>query len=163
MGKNKTAATRRKDAQAKGWSRKSDGTGSDAFRGWCSIERLRSMGEMQITRPQIGLPLVLMLMSSFAANATISTAWRTPPRSLVQVEDTDDSGQAFESLRDDVFRHPDDFIAFATQTAANRFIKEHGSEINRETERRMVQRGVIGYWRGKTVVVLPLLSVHRGL
>jgi hypothetical protein len=79
---------------------------------------------MQITRAKIGLPAVLMLMSSLAANATISTAWRTPSRSA---------------------------------------IGEHGLEMNRETERRMVQRGVIGYWRGKTVVLLPLLSVHRGL
>jgi hypothetical protein len=118
---------------------------------------------MQITRAKIGLPAVLMLMSSLAANATISTAWRTPSRSAIQIDDVDDSRQAYESLRDDVSRHPDDFVAFATQTAANRFIGEHGLEMNRETERRMVQRGVIGYWRGKTVVLLPLLSVHRGL
>ena len=121
------------------------------------------MGEMQITRPQICLPAVLMLMSSFAANATSSMVWRTPSKNVLQYDDADDSGQAYESLRDDVSRHPDDFVTFATQTAANRFIDEHGLEMNRETERRMVQRGVIGYWRGKTVVVLPLYSIHRGL
>lgn len=121
------------------------------------------MEGMRFLRPQIGLPVALMLMSAVAANATVSTVWRTPSKAVLQVEDADDSGQAFESLRDDVSRHPDDFITFATQTAANRFIEEHGFEMNRETERRMIERGVIGYWRGKTVVVLPLLSVHRGL
>jgi hypothetical protein len=107
--------------------------------------------------------MVLMLFSSFAANASISMVWRVPSRSVIQVESADDRGQALDSLREDVSRHPDDFIAFATQTAVNRFIEEHGFEMSRETERRMVQRGVIGYWRGKTIVVLPLLSVHRGL
>jgi hypothetical protein len=121
------------------------------------------MKGMQITRAMIGLPTVLMLMSTVAANATVSTVWRIPSKSAIQIDVTDDSALAFESLRDDVSRHPDDFVTFATQTAANRFIDEHGLEMNRETERRMVQRGVIGYWRGKTVVLLPLLSVHRGL
>lgn len=107
--------------------------------------------------------MVLMLVSSFAANASISTTWRIPSKSAIQIDVTDDSALAYASLRDDVSRHPDDFVTFATQTAANRFIEEHGLEMNRETERRVVQRGVIGYWRGKTVVVLPLLSIHRGL
>ncbi|MBS1798778.1 MAG: hypothetical protein JSS95_03035 [Acidobacteria bacterium] len=107
--------------------------------------------------------MALMLVSTVGANATISTVWRTATKTVLQLDDADDSGQAYESLRDDVSRHPDDFITFATQTAANRFIEEHGFEMNRETERRMIERGVLGYWRGKTVVVLPLYSIHRGL
>ncbi|MBS1822733.1 MAG: hypothetical protein JST61_12295 [Acidobacteria bacterium] len=120
-------------------------------------------GRVRFLRPQIGLPVALVLMSAAGANATISTVWRTSPKTVLQLEDADDSGQAYESLRDDVLRHPDDFVTFATQTAANRFIEEHGLEMNRETEPRMVQRGVLGYWRGKTVVVLPLYSIRRGL
>jgi hypothetical protein len=105
-----------------------------------------------------------MFVSSFAANATISTAWPSLPRSL-HTETANGGSKMFESLREDVSRHPDDFITFETQMAANRFMDEHGFEANRETEQRMVQRGILGYWRGKMVVVLPVLTSgsRRGL
>jgi hypothetical protein len=64
----------------------------------------------------------------------------------------------FESLRRDVFRHPADFITFETRAAANLFIGGH-EDAEREIEPRISSRGVMGYWRGKTLVVLP--SVPR--
>jgi hypothetical protein len=49
-------------------------------------------------------------------------------------------------------------VTFETQTAAIRFIVEHGAEAHRETEQRIVRRGILGYWRSKTLVLLPSLS-----
>ena len=76
------------------------------------------------------------------------------PRGKIEVESGD--ARMIDSLREDVSRHPDDFVSFQTQTAALRFIDEHGLEANRETARRMIKRGVLGYWRGKIVVVIPI-------
>jgi hypothetical protein len=67
-----------------------------------------------------------------------------------------ESASMFESLKQDVFRHPADFITFETQTSANRFIGEH-EDAQPEIERRIASRGIVGYWRGKTLVVLPSL------
>jgi hypothetical protein len=66
--------------------------------------------------------------------------------------------EALESLREDVARHPADFLTFETRTSANRFIAEHAGAFH-ETEIRVVSRGVVGYWEGKTLVVLPSLSI----
>ncbi|MEO8736351.1 MAG: hypothetical protein ABI380_07400 [Edaphobacter sp.] len=63
-----------------------------------------------------------------------------------------------ESLRKDVARHPGDFVIFETQISANQFIRAHEDEAYRETEPRVVMRGILGYWRGKAIVVLPSLS-----
>lgn len=60
-----------------------------------------------------------------------------------------------ESLRRDVARHPGDFIVFATEAGAARFFVEHRDDVERETDPRIISRGVVGYWQGKTVVVLP--------
>jgi hypothetical protein len=74
-----------------------------------------------------------------------------------------ESGDArmLDSLREDVALHPDDFVSFQTQTGALRFIDEHGFEAHRETACRMIERGVLGYWRGKMVVVVPIARGRR--
>jgi hypothetical protein len=64
----------------------------------------------------------------------------------------------FESLKQDVFSHPADFITFETQASAYRFIGEH-YDAQLEVGRRISSRGIVGYWRGKTLVVLPTLPV----
>jgi hypothetical protein len=69
---------------------------------------------------------------------------------------------ALESLREDVGRHPNDFMTFETRIAANRFIAEHEGAYH-ETESRVILRGVIGYWQSKTLVVLPSLSISDRL
>jgi hypothetical protein len=80
------------------------------------------------------------------------------PEALLQEQGRNDSAVDLESLREDVGRHPEDFIAFETRTSANRFIAEHEGAFH-ETERRVVMRGVVGYWQGKTLVVLPSLRI----
>ncbi len=86
----------------------------------------------------------------------------TPPSTLnVPLKNSLDTA-IFESLRRDVAIHPNDFVTFETQTTANRFIFEHADAL-KETDRRVVQRGIMGYWRGKTLVVLPTLSISNHL
>lgn len=78
------------------------------------------------------------------------------PERLVVSSHVNDAAAMRESLRRDVALHPDDFIVFATEAGAKRFFAEHNDDVERETDSRMVARGVLGYWQGKTVVVLPL-------
>jgi hypothetical protein len=63
-----------------------------------------------------------------------------------------------ESLKQDVANHPNDFITFETETGAGRFVEEHLAEARREIQPRIVSRGIFGYWREKTLVVLPILA-----
>ncbi|MEO6805503.1 MAG: hypothetical protein ABI209_05095 [Edaphobacter sp.] len=74
---------------------------------------------------------------------------------IVVVEAVDDAAVIQQSLRRDVAKHPNDFVVFATETGANHFLVEHQDEVERETNGRLVWRGVVGYWQGKTIVVLP--------
>ena len=53
-----------------------------------------------------------------------------------------------------------DFITFETNFSLNQFIIEH-EDSYRETERRVILRGIVGYWQGKTLVILPSLSTAR--
>jgi hypothetical protein len=64
------------------------------------------------------------------------------------------------SLRNDVAMHPGDFVAFPTETAAMRFMREHSTETSRETQPRMLDLGVMGYWQGRTLVVVPISPVE---
>lgn len=74
-------------------------------------------------------------------------------------ESIEDLMSVGESLKKDIADHPNDFITFETYTGANRFISGHSDEIYRETDRRVLQRGILGYWRGKTLVIFPALSI----
>jgi len=116
--------------------------------------------------------LSVLSLGSVMANATISTTWRREPvRTVVPGRITlakiqrkrvgvppAEVAQVSRSLREDVTRHPNDFVIFDTRTAANRFMVDHGTDVSRETEPRMLDSGVVGYWRGKTLVVLPIVS-----
>jgi hypothetical protein len=86
----------------------------------------------------------------------------TLPSMTLQPRSFSDEMSATESLREDVGRHPNDFLTFETRIAANRFIAEHRDAYH-ETESRVILRGVIGYWQDKTLVVLPSLSINSGL
>lgn len=61
------------------------------------------------------------------------------------------------SLRRDVARHPNDFIVFATESGAMDYFAQHRASVEVETDPRMIERGVVGYSQGKTVVVVPWL------
>ncbi|GGA58364.1 hypothetical protein GCM10011507_07190 [Edaphobacter acidisoli] len=65
------------------------------------------------------------------------------------------------SLRRDVARHPNDFIVFATEAGALEFFAQHRASVEVETDPRMIERGVLGYSQGKTVVVVPWLTTAR--
>jgi hypothetical protein len=103
-----------------------------------------------------------MFMSVLPLNASAITAFETHPGPAA-VDISERSPRlvmsVLESLREDVVSHPSDFITFETQTTANRFIVEH-ADAQQETERRVVLRGIIGYWQGKILVVLPSLSTN---
>lgn len=65
------------------------------------------------------------------------------------------------SLRRDVARHPNDFIVFPTEAGAREFFAQHRVSVEIETDPRMIERGVVGYSQGKTVVVLPWLPTSN--
>ena len=66
-----------------------------------------------------------------------------------------DAGTMQESLSRDVAQHPGEFIVFVTEAGAKQFLAKHQYDVERETNARIASRGVVGYWQGKTIVVLP--------
>jgi hypothetical protein len=96
------------------------------------------------------------VLSCGAAGARVTTSLRPEePRVAVSVGASSD-GQMLASLINDVRQHPRDYIAFLTKVEASLFMTEHALETSRETLPRMLELGVVGYWQGRTVVVLPL-------
>jgi hypothetical protein len=79
------------------------------------------------------------------------------PTTINETQNSRDAISVLDSLKEDVAHHPNDFVRFETRTAANQFIEEH-EDVVREMDRRVVQRGIVGYWEGKTLVLLPSLS-----
>jgi hypothetical protein len=116
---------------------------------------------MSVDRRKIASPTALLLaMSPLLLNASLITS-PTHPSHLadhtgIQIDREEASVRA--SLRAEVAAHPDDFLIFETESSAIRFIREHAWQAQRESEPRIVSRGVLGYWNGKTLVVLPTLS-----
>lgn len=107
----------------------------------------------------LGAGLIFLGALSVSASTTNPSELRPAPSAVaLQSRSVSDEMRALESLREDVGRHPNDFLTFETRIAANRFIAEHEGAYH-ETESRVILRGVIGYWQGKTLVVLPSLSI----
>lgn len=119
---------------------------------------------MRFIRALYCLFVVFFCVGSLSVHAMVSTAWRVAMPAL-RVDNVERVPEVSASLREDVARHPNDFVTFETLRAGNRFLEEHWVDASRETEQRMVQRGVLGYWRGKTLVLMPVLSTgtRRGL
>jgi len=91
------------------------------------------------------------------AGATARTDWHVQaPMLIVPVEESTD-GAMLESLRNDVIHHPGDFVTFPTKVEASRSLEQHAADARHETQQRMLELGVVGYWQGRTVVVLPLV------
>ena len=78
-------------------------------------------------------------------------------RRVVEADNINDTETMRASLRRDVARHPNDFIVFVTESGAREFFAQHRASVEVETDPRMIERGVVGYSQGKTVVVLPWL------
>ncbi|WP_433964728.1 hypothetical protein [Tunturiibacter gelidiferens] len=76
-------------------------------------------------------------------------------RRIVVAAPLDDATVMQESLRRDVSEHPEEFVVFATEAGASQFMSEHRLSVEMETSGRILSRGVVGYWQGKTIVVLP--------
>jgi hypothetical protein len=103
---------------------------------------------------------VLAVFSCGWVGASIRTDWRlSESRLVVPVEESSEEVMR-ASLRNDVAMHPGDFVAFPTETAAMRFMREHSTETSRETQPRMLDLGVMGYWQGRTLVVVPISPVE---
>lgn len=101
---------------------------------------------------------VLLFVSGLgaSADATPRTEWHVQkPAVIVPVEEGADEAM-LGSLREDVNRHPANFVTFTTKTEASRFLEQHVVDARHETQQRMLELGVLGYWQGRTVVVLPL-------
>ena len=101
-------------------------------------------------------------LSAFACTTPVGEFRAAPSGTALQGRSFSDEAAALESLREDVGRHPNDFMTFETRIAANRFIAEHEGAYH-ETENRVLLRGVVGYWKDKTLVVLPTLSISDQL
>jgi hypothetical protein len=97
----------------------------------------------------VGLPVE-------ASTRSVGNPGTAASQKIVAADAVDDTVAMRESLRRDVVKHPSEFVVFATQTGAERFVAEHQDDAERERNSRLVSRGVVGYWEGKTVVVLPL-------
>ena len=107
----------------------------------------------------------MAVLYAVPAGARVTTSLSSQESRLtVPAIDTTD-GEMRASLLSDVKRHPGDYVTFPTESEANRFMSEHAPEMGRETEPRMLELGVVGYWQGRTVVVIPLVPTrgHGGL
>lgn len=108
-----------------------------------------------IAHPSIAL-LALSVMPLHALPTTSLSATR--PRQVTPAAPhlPDEAAAVLQSLRKDVAQHPAAYVTFETETAAHRFFLEHPDAF-RETDHTMMTRGIVGYWRGRTLAVLPTL------
>jgi hypothetical protein len=120
---------------------------------------------MPSNRQRNGLPAMLLFWAALPLSASTAANGPRVTSSNVAIHSTDysDTMQFHASLRQDVMNHPGDFITFETQSSADRFLEEHNGEARRETDRRVALRGIVGYWGGKMLVVMPSLSDLRPL
>src|SRR5487761_147641 len=116
------------------------------------------MSSIQQRNSLVGIFLFIGTWPLSTSIITIPEFHPIPPKRVIQVQSPGNATIIAKSLRKDIADHPSDFIVFETQVDANQFIMEHEEEVFRETELRVILRGIIGYWRGKTLVVLPSLS-----
>jgi hypothetical protein len=132
----------------------------DPFRGYPAIKKSSILYWMRRLHLTQGIPLVLLVATapSLAALPAPLGAHSTPSTGSLATRNNSQDASIVESLKQDVASHPNDFITFETQTSASRFIEEHAAEAYRETQPRIASRGIFGYWRDKTLVVLPTLS-----
>ena len=96
----------------------------------------------------MGLPIKASVVS-------VCKLGSTAPEEIVVADSVDSEAAMRESLRRDAADHPGDFVVFLTRTGADHFVKDHRDDVERETNSRVVSRGIVGYWQGKTLVVLP--------
>lgn len=109
---------------------------------------------------KLAFSAVFILTTSLSLSASIPTSGIHFSRATAKIQRQSSSSHShlLDSLRRDVAAHPADFITFETEASALRFIAEHAAEAYRETDPRILSRGIFGYWDGKMLVVLPTLT-----
>ncbi|MDQ2834710.1 MAG: hypothetical protein M3Y50_13430 [Acidobacteriota bacterium] len=102
----------------------------------------------------------LFLTASLPLRATVAVFRVSDPilPQHLQTYGPSSRSHLLESLRRDVAAHPADFITFETEASARRFLVDHAVEAYRETDPRIISRGIVGYDGSKTLVVLPTLA-----
>jgi hypothetical protein len=114
-------------------------------------------GEVLDLRAKVWVCVVPLLMGLPVRASAVSVCkfGLTAPEEILVNDSVDSEPAIRESLRRDAADHPGEFVVFLTRTGADRFVKEHREGVERETNSRVVSRGIVGYWQGKTLVVLP--------
>jgi hypothetical protein len=112
-------------------------------------------GGVRVSRATVSFFVVPLLMGLPVKASVICKFGLTAPEEIVLAESADSEGAIRESLRRDATDHPGEFVVFLTRTGADQFVKEHREDVERETNSKVVSRGILGYWQGKTLVVLP--------
>jgi hypothetical protein len=107
-----------------------------------------------------GLPLLMGLPVGASVVPTAKPLKADSAR-VVAPSAVSETRQLRESLRNEVARHPDDFIVFATEAGAKQFFAKHRNDVEHETDPKIIDRGVMGYWGDKTIVVLPWDSLEN--
>lgn len=105
----------------------------------------------------VGAVLLLAGIPGHACVTALQSSAMEAPHGAFAATPYSDMQRIRASLRRDVARHPSDFIVFPTRAGAMEFFAEHRASVEVETDPTMIERGVVGYSQGKTVVVLPWL------
>ena len=100
---------------------------------------------------------MLVTLSLSASTTTTTESRPISSENTIRLRNPSNDTSMSSSLRRDIDSHPEDFVAFDTESAADQFIAKHEDEIDRETDHRVILRGILGYWRGKTLVILSRL------
>ncbi len=120
---------------------------------------------MTSSRPKSYLVTLILLLTTLpliasTTNTGRSSSTRSTP--VIWTADSDEAVSVLQSLRASVAQNPGDYVSFETAVAANQFIAEH-ADATRETDRTMVQRGILGYFRGKAIALVPSLAIYSHL
>ena len=105
----------------------------------------------------VGAVLLMAGLPGHASVTALQSSTAGAPQGVFRSTPYSDIQRIRASLRREVARHPGDFIVFPTRAGAMEFFAQHRASVEIETDPTMIDRGVLGYSQGKTVVVLPWL------
>jgi hypothetical protein len=133
-------------------------SGSNApFGGWLEGRHSAIGKGVRVHRARVyfcALPLLIGLYAE-ASVVPLVRPDAVAERRIVAATPPADAAAVQASLRRDVAEHPEEFVVFPTAAGASQFMSEHRFSVEMETSGRILSRGVMGYWQGKTIVVLP--------
>jgi hypothetical protein len=131
--------------------------GGPPIGGWSEPGIVFYTNSVRVLRARVSLCAVPLLMSLYAGASVVPMVRpdAVVSKRIVDTAPLDDATAMQASLRRDVAKHPEEFLVFVTETGANQFVAEHRQSVELETSSMIVARGVVGYWQGKTVVIVP--------